>query len=758
MGLLARLRASRSASDVSCLIETTLVVAVTWLVLGATVGTPITQGDGTWLVAPYTQSGLAAGVDWTQHLYRFGVVGGSEMHPFAGTTPLLQLCSALGLSTTTTLNVTTMFLQVCVGVLGLRLALAISGADDGRGARVLSAPERIVAVWLLAFAPVIGWRLAIGHENLIAGLIPLLAALSLLWCARVGTLSVVLVLFGAFAITVGVSGLGAQSLVYGLVFGAPFAIATIATSPRGTRWTRSHGAVLAAVVGAVLVMLPRLASMIEHALGPDATRGLDASVTYSYGEASARDWLASIPWTVAGQNPIALHERNYALGPLICFVVALWPRGLSRKLGWVALAVVALAILFASNIAPISTTLLDALPPLRAFRVPARSVLPILVLVPSLALAAWWSCRPVTPLTKEAVRLHWVAIVLALVVIVSLRGRVPAIRELLAWITCALLVYAARWWPEWFTRRSVPAALALVAALGVLAFEERIPRGVPIDPIENGPRQLRDAVQAEAGLRSAPDRIEIIDAPPPYEMSAAFAAGLPSLDGMWYPPRRFLELLSAIQGKPLPATVAVFKLGRTRPFRILQQLYNVRFAIVGLGTEASAVQSLPPTPGPAWFPSRIETIERPDQMIAALRDAPDLRARLLATAWVARAAGPVSVPPGCAQARVLEVTTDGVGQTATLRTESPVPCVLVVATNYTQLLHATSSADGSAIDLPVFPIDIALTGISVPQGSTTITLAPELVIPGWSRIAQLLGLLAIAAACWLVARQRSAVS
>ena len=230
--MLKRLRVSPSVADLRILFEMILVIVATWLLLGWMFGRPITQADGTWLVAPYTRSALEAGVDWTQHLYRFGVVGGSEMHAFAGTTPLLQLCSLLGLSTTATLNLTTMFLQLCFAFFGVRLALAIAGP------RTLTLAERIAAVWICGFAPVLGWRLAVGHENLLLGLLPLLVTIALLWCARARTLSVTLLVLGAFAASSGISGLGTQSLVYSAVFGTPLVIATILTAPRGERWGR----------------------------------------------------------------------------------------------------------------------------------------------------------------------------------------------------------------------------------------------------------------------------------------------------------------------------------------------------------------------------------------------------------------------------------------------------------------------------------------------------------------------------------------
>lgn len=690
-----------SVVDLAFCFEACVVIIVTWLLLGWMPGEPITQGDGTWLVAPYTDSALAAGTDWSDHLYRFGVIGGSEMHPFGGTTPLVQLASLLGLSTTTTLNLTTFFIQLCFAVLGGKLAHALAGAE-----RPISPLERIVAVWLCGFAPLLGWRLGIGHENLLEGLLPLVALVSLLWCAARGTLTITLIALGSFATMVGVSGLGEQMLVYGAVFGAPLVVATLVATRCRQQWL-----VVCALGGAVLVMLPRLVPVLEHAFGDDTTRGFGTSVVYAMGEAQLADFAKSLLWAAAGD-----HERNYPVGALVIPAIALWPRAVPRHVGYVLVASLAVAIAFACGWLPLA----DVLPPLSAFRVPARAAMPIVIFVPAFALAWAWRGTPILPQ-----RMQLLGVLGAVVLVVAVRERAPWVVEAAAWVTCAAFI---------IPRTRHPLLLPAIAALGVCAFCERIPLGFPRDPIERGPRALRLAVEPE--LRSALDRVVIIDAPPPYQMSAAFAARIPSLDGVWYPPRRFHELLSEIQGRSLDTTTAVFSLGRTRAFLLLQQLYNVRFALEGLDTGAPSLRALPATPGPAWFPASIEQ----GSMIEALKRSHDFHADLLARAWAT-----TEHASRCAGARVVSVATDDRGQRAEIVTQMTEPCTLVVATNYVASLRGTATVEGARTPVRVFPINIALTGIALPGHTTAVTLEPAIDLPAWSRVAQLLGALALLA-------------
>src|SRR4051794_30718797 len=90
--------------DLRVLAEVTLTVIGTWLLLGWLFDRAFQQADASVADIPYAASALRAGVDWTNHLYRFGVVGGSAMQPIGGALPVVQLCAALGISPTTTAN------------------------------------------------------------------------------------------------------------------------------------------------------------------------------------------------------------------------------------------------------------------------------------------------------------------------------------------------------------------------------------------------------------------------------------------------------------------------------------------------------------------------------------------------------------------------------------------------------------------------------------------------------------------------------
>ncbi|MBV8759050.1 MAG: hypothetical protein JO257_17305 [Deltaproteobacteria bacterium] len=736
---------TRARRDVRVLAEITVAVVATWLLLAWFFDRAIEQADASVLNLPYVASALRGGASWTSNVYRFGVVGGSAMQPIGGASPFVQLCALLGVSATTTLNALTCLLQIFVAFFGIKTAEALATTWSG-APRMTTVAERIVAVWLCGFAPAIGWRIAVGDEHLILGLLPFLAITTLAWCARARTLDAVTVLVAAAAVAHGMSGIGAQSVVYGATFGAPIVIASLAR-----RWTRAECLAVAGLLGGVLVVLPRLVSLAAYSVSDDAARAVGDSVAYSYGASSWLDWLGSVPWTRALAHGAAttINEQNIPLGPLLVVIAAARS---GRRLAAVVAVSALLAILYATDVWPVR--MLSDVPVLGAFRVPARAILPAVVMIAPLALAAFLARRPTavlaTPPTDAATRpiepAPWRrdALAMAVAVLVIIAGRaVPGVaREVLAWGACGGTLLALRWRPT----LAFP-ALALAASLGVVAFDERFLRDVPHERIEKL-AELRDTLVAqEPALRSQLVRVELVTPPLPYDMSTAFAADLASLDGVWYPPRRFLALLSALKGHAIPVTTCVFQLARDPTFRVLQQLYDVQLA-VAFTANGLALERLPPTNGPAWFPARV-VVGDAAAFAAAMHASTDVRAELAATAWRDGAGAAASQ---CTGATVGSVTTEGDGQRATIEVSTPAPCTLVVATNYVAMFTAT---DEARHELPTFPIDVALTGIAVPAHASRIELAARVSTPLWASLLAVLGAAAIAWAAWAAARASS---
>jgi hypothetical protein len=717
--------AKDAGRDARVLVETLAIILLTWLLLGWWFGEPLMRGDGPRMFAPYIRSALEAGPDWSNHQYRFGAFGGSVMHPAVGTSPLVLACSAIGVSTTSAENIGAVFDQLAFGFFGCVMIEALLTIWSSSRRR-LSLLQRTVTVWCCAFAPAVGWRFAAGHENLLQGLLPFLVSVSLWWGARARTLSWTSLVVGWLAVFHALPSLGQQMMVFSFVFGAPVTIVTLIGGDRRSRFVREQVSVALVLLAGALCAAPQLLQMLQYQLGDDASRGVSRSMFYAYGHPHLHDWLTSLPWTTAATahwpGDIPAHETNYPLGPLILFVLALWPRRVARDLGLALFVGVVLAITFSLDLAPVSEAL-RRIPLVDAFRVPARAMLPILLLVPVVALAALWSRWTESIAGKR----RWVMFGFAGACVLVAHQMPSVVREVVAWLACATLGVVLRGTELQRHRTAIAAAVVLLGALAVAAFAERYDTAPAAKRIEDAPRLLRERVLAAAPELTMPlTRVQVSDTVPPFRKSTAFAAGLPTLDGVGFPPRRFLRLLSALWNEPVSAAESDFELRHRDRFDILAQLYNVKYDLERDG----ALTPLAPTNGPAWFARDVAVIDDPREMIRVLRiRGVDVRATLGRVAWVLRDEAPITLRPdsNCVNARVTDVRTDRLGQSAEIDVEVPGTCVLVVATTYATMLRASDTVH----ELDVFPVDVALTGIVVPSGTTRVTLGPAAQRQWW---------------------------
>ena len=239
---------------------------------------------------------VETGEGWRALVYRPDVLGGFKGRDTAGAFPLFSLLAATGLGPTAISVWSAFIVQALLAFLGCRAAADLTALGDGPP-RDLTPIGRIGVIWLCGFAPVLAWRLAFGHLNLVVGLLPFAAALALVAAAAARTLTLSLGGVSAAAFVLGLLHAGQQIVVYGAVFGAPIMLGLWLS--RGGPWRRLHSPVLI-TIGAFLVALPAFWGVLAHARGSDAARPLGtAIVTYDFVTSTVGDWLTSLPWTRA---------------------------------------------------------------------------------------------------------------------------------------------------------------------------------------------------------------------------------------------------------------------------------------------------------------------------------------------------------------------------------------------------------------------------------------------------------------------------
>lgn len=733
-------RRARERDDLLLLAACTALVPLGWLLLGWRWPACVSGYDGWATALPLLQALGAAGGRWSALAYRPELLGGIALRDGVGPNPLAALLAGAGLSATAVYDLCAFALQALIGFFGARAAgdLAHTFAPASAPAASGGWPGRMATAVLCAFAPALGWRLGYGHLAMTTGLLPFAAALALLAAAGARRTSVTLCAAAALATADGLLFTGHQLVLYGIVFGAPILCGVWLA---GRAPARTLALPAAALFAGLLLALPALSGVVRHALGGDGPRPpVGLHITYAYLTARPLDWLTSLPWTrlfVPAWRPLLHHhESNVPLGPLLALLVLVpWRRALPLAVGLGLSAAMVLA--FSMDLRPFSSALVAVVPLLGSFRVPTRAALPLVIALAPVACAAAVAALPAPP------RRAWI---LGAAGFLTLALIPPLPREILGWTLAAALA-ARRWRPA---PAPVAAAALLALAGGALgAFGERLlPPFRDTEALLAEARALgRDVMAREPELGSPLVRVAFLDEIPELGANTAFAAGLSSIDGYFFPSRRFIELVTALRHQPYDASAFVL---RFRPdeaaARVLFALYDVRFTAGDAARTARTVsvpsgvpgpgprepwrlelQPLGPTAGTAWFAARVETVPDFSTLAARLHEAgPDLAARLHETAWLVAdpATAGVIAPPPCGSARVLAVAADRAGRIA-LDVDSPAPCPLVVATNFAESLRARARVGESWQPARVFPAYGALLGLEVPAGASRIEVAPR---------------------------------
>ena len=706
-------RLARERDDVLLLAGSLAIVPLLWRVfLGWTVGASVSGFDAMATIIPVLSELVAAGGDWSALVYRPDLLGGMKVRDAIGPFPLFAWLASLGLGTTAVYNVSAFVVQALLGFLGVRAASDLATAWGTR----MGWTTRLIGIVLVAFAPALGWRLGYGHLTLVVGLLPFMAGLALLAAACTGTGTVLLGLVALLALYCGLLFTGHQLVLYGAVFGAPILLGLWASLGR-----RPRALVIPALVGlaALLLVLPSFRPVLVHAHSSDSPRALGRTqITYSYLTQRPVDWLASVLWTRAaipgGQPELHHHETNVPLGPVLV-LAALVPWRRSRALGWGVLASALLAILFAMNARPFSTTLLALIPPLDSFRVPTRAILPFAMALPVLATAAVALRAEATP------RRAMIACLPAL----TLFWLPTWPREIAGWGLAAALV--ARRGRPLTPKLPVVAVACALAAGGLGAFRDRL---LPLPLADRSLEAMQDMGRRlkilRPELRSPLHRVSLGFEAPEFGPNTAFASGLAALDGYYFPSRRYIELFCALHGYEYQPNALLLRFPASEAWtRPAFALYNVGWFLGR--TEASQLtgRRLAPTAGPAWFSQGFEPVPSFAVLGRTLLDAGgDVATRAHQRLWIVTsdpalpATLPRAVDPACATARVVDVVPTAARSGVRVRVETPADCPLAIAMNFVETLHAEATdAAGRTQRAMLFPACGSLAGVWVPAGT-----------------------------------------
>ncbi len=770
----------RESGDLGLLALCCALIPLVWgTVFGWRPNLYIMGADGWAMMVPYLRDLLAHGGDWTQLIYRPEVQGGVALHDTAGTLLLHQICGWLGFSVTTTANLTVFIAQGGLAFIGVRFAEELAQrwrlqSSNGEGF-VPESPwwERVFLnacmVILFAFAPIFSWRIFYGHVIMLFGTSVFFGFFALFLAALNARLSISFCGVVLFAMLQVFPTCMQQSIVYGFVFGAPVLIAFCASEFwRERQWgfVRSLRVPLLILVSALLLSMPKLAGLLNYAFGSDAARSVASGndVVFSYLTLGWRDLVSSLLWGMEGRgsffgvtSPELLHELNLPLGPLLLVVFSLAVRRSQNSSRGVALGLIISLLLacgFASNLHPISDIVLAVMPLLKSFRVPSRALLPVAILVPVLASAHFLGFISQMRIQKDS-RMGRVLTLLAVGSV--LIAFAPALlREFLAWaMTMGLIAISFRGAKSSALRSVFVGLFALLSVTSLFSFKERSGSLLDLGEAQSDFADIRAEILVQDPTLNMPlVRTALSDDVAGFNSNSSWMLGLASPNGYFFPLRRYLELVSELDGLPLDPTVVNFRFKAASPaFEVIKKLYDLHWRIHFDQSGKAQMERIESALGAAWFASGIQLVPTMRELATVLkkRIAIGGGARALVNASdtiVKRMRVSEFERLECKNSQVIGMAASHGVQSVVLEVKNEEPlCPLVVSMNYMEGLRAyvLLENDFREREINLFPIEGALTGVLVPKIANHPTFKILIIavphIPFWARLAFFVGLL-----------------
>ena len=729
-----------------------LAVPLVWLLLlGWHPSELIPQQDHAQLGIIYMRELSRAAGDWHSLLYWPGLGGGVKVHDVTGSLPIAQLLAWLGSPALIMANLQVMFIQVIFAYLCVTCTRGLLRVIYNNFT-VTSWQLDVPAGLLFAFLPIISWRVTHGHDSIVIGLYVLLGFSVLFLDEMARRRSVVTILVVLLALCHTFQFNGFQMVHYGILFGGPIVLGLMFAKP-GIPFTARLGWYLLPVLvflAAFLISLPKFYGILLNGFGDDSARVAgDFDVIYSYTVAELADWLSSLPWAAdyipEARQQFTHHEVNYPVGPIVLLVLlGLAGSHLLRFSIGLAVSLV-MALIVSMNIEPLSTVFVSTVPLLDSFRVPARSVLPVVVFVSMLAVAALIDRssraeqakatadleREENPEGAESASIEaWQIPLAAGGAFAAFSFSPPFINDVvLVAVVVALLVLREKTPVVAYTM-----VLALFAGGALAAFKQRAYEPLANPITDAGITAVRENIFRQAPeLRSPLYRAQVNVQNQSIGINTGFFLDVSNLSSYWFPLSRYARLRAALEGTPYHPTLSVFfHLPDARAYEPMNRLYNVT-RILNPGPRGVAVGRGGEAFGPAWISHSLEWHDSWESLADGLRVLDD-REQLLLLKEDPRIEFAGEDSSRCSiktQASTFSVRFPFEFQ---LAVEGR--CYLTIAMNYTSIMRAV---DQSGRRLETFPAYGALMAVVVDNETKTVSIEPTVsTFPGAFMI-QLLG-------------------
>jgi hypothetical protein len=556
--------------------------------------------------------------------------------------------------------------------------------------------ETFLVITLVAFSPLLGWRFAYGHVNLILGAASFITCLYLFQALACRKLSLLDYFLAFVALSLTINFVSFQPIMH-IMYLLPI-ILLLLYGPQKLRQMK-FSIVLIFILVFILVNAYFMLPFYSFYLLGDAARGSAIDI-FAYAPFNLKAWIATFlpenSWVDLDPIFFTWHELHYPIG--LGYLSLLLIRKRSHQLMTAILLILVFG--FILNLTGISP-LVQLLPMMNKFLVPQR-ILILLGLLGSMGAGLWMIGRvPRCELNRQNALYVILSILVGMTIPLYLRGQF----DLLLVIILALFLFAA------YKRLSLLAlcSLLLIGFINIGAFFSHF-----MPPVEaKALRQFSQMGKPEE-LTNPFERAFLGFGHELIHKNTGWVLNISSLDGYFYATTRFSQLIHAIHERPYYATSLDWKFNASGPQALLlSKLFNIKYD-VNLSQQGWNIKTLDLPHAGIIFPSAIIIEDQVERIAAHLKE--DWSRVMVAGQYQEL----VKALAGC-QNGSLNSQYDSKFQGLKISGQVARDCLIVIPTNYSRYL-TFSSGESAARTLPV---NHALLGIILPAGVVDGHLVPS---------------------------------
>ena len=585
-------------------------------------------------------------------------------------------------------NVLIFLIQATIGFFSIKwvaLHLPKSYSDESSFQKYF---EKFLTICLISFAPLLGWRIAYGHLNILFAALSFVTSIYLIKSLIEKKVSFVdtTIAFISFSITA--NFVAFQMVIYMFYVLPVFACLTYGSANVVKAIFKKEFFIF--IILFLILNIYFLLPFYSYYLLGDTTRGARIDI-FSYAPFNLKALAATLLWEnrLVKLDAVVFkwHELHYPIGiGFSSFLLFKNPKKLLYTLLFLALT-----LLFLFNFPGIAG-LFELVPFITKMRVPARLL--ILVGLLSTLGATFWIIKSLPRVFLTLTNKLYLVLAFLLVLLVT--GYLNGYLDLAMYGSFLLLIFAIR-------KQLPKVALICIFSISFVSIRAFFSHFLPFIYISD---LDVSSLKINKIFSNPYERSFVEFNHNEFNFNTAYYLGIPSINGYFYASKRFSELIQALYGKPYDPLHLGWGFGFKDPqANLLSQLYNIK-NVVSLNNNNLQIEKYPVQHKGIIFPEVISYNDDLHFVVDAIKK--NWRHAVISKDYLPK----LNNIQGCKEGSIVSVY-DPNRNALLLKGFTPSACFIIVPTNYAKNLIFNKN---SGADIRFIPADHALLGVIVPQG------------------------------------------